>query len=435
MADLAERARTRKLSADDVVGRDLHDHEPGPVRHVHDGADHQPAPGGDPLDRRHQAAAGRDHRAGRDRGRSASTRSACWRSPSTTAPSTAPTRRRSCTSWPGRSRRATGRPSFEAAPGASCTSAGSGASATGTRTPAAGAVQAASERVPAPARAPARLHPRCAGQARARPRRPGVGRGGARAGRPGRRRHLSRSRPARRLPDPRRRHRASARCPATCTRIEQLVIDALGDLGLERCGPARGLPGRLDRPGRAGAEEDLRHRREDRPRAVHARLRPQRRPRPRHVRPHRPLRDRRSRRSPRWRPRASTSTMREVVEADRAARAPVSSCRARPSSARTRPGGRASPGSRAPAAGLGRGCRAAPSGRSIAASSTPGVDPARGVAISSRKPEWRAGSGQDRAGDDPSSARRCASSTSSRSARRPAARTSSSAGRTAPPRS
>ena len=90
------RARTRKLSADDIIGRDLHDHEPGPVRHVHDRADHHPAPGGDPLDRRRQAPAGRGHRAGRDRGDRRSTRSACWRSPSTTAPSTAPTRRRSC---------------------------------------------------------------------------------------------------------------------------------------------------------------------------------------------------------------------------------------------------------------------------------------------------------------------------------------------------
>ena len=57
-----EAARARRRAR-----RHVHDHEPGPVRHVHDAADHQPAAGRDPVDRRHQEAAGGGHRPRRRR--------------------------------------------------------------------------------------------------------------------------------------------------------------------------------------------------------------------------------------------------------------------------------------------------------------------------------------------------------------------------------
>ena len=89
------------------------------------------------------------------------------------------------------------------------------------------------------------------GPTRPRAGRPGVGRRRAGAGRPRRRRHLPRARPARRLPDPRA-------CPgsggggmadtvAYVRSVEQLVIDTLADLGLPRRRAARRLPGRVGR--------------------------------------------------------------------------------------------------------------------------------------------------------------------------------------------
>ena len=61
--------------------------------------------------------------------------------------------------------------------------------------------------------------------------------------RPGRRRHLPRPRAAGRLPDPRRAHRVPASTPRYVWGIEQLVIDALGDLGLPGASRLDGYPG------------------------------------------------------------------------------------------------------------------------------------------------------------------------------------------------
>ena len=50
--DLADRARTKKLSADDISGGTFSITNAGPFGTLFTGADHQPAPGGDPVDRR-----------------------------------------------------------------------------------------------------------------------------------------------------------------------------------------------------------------------------------------------------------------------------------------------------------------------------------------------------------------------------------------------
>ena len=84
---------------------------------------------------------------------------------------------------------------------------------------------------------------------------PGRGRGRAGAGRPRGRRHLPRARPARRLPDPvgaRQAGRGHGRHRRLRARsVEQLVIDALADLGLPDAGRLDRLPGRVGRPRRA----------------------------------------------------------------------------------------------------------------------------------------------------------------------------------------
>ena len=59
IADLAERARAKRLEPDEVARRHVHDHQPGPVRRGARDADHQPAPGGDPRPRGDRQAAGR----------------------------------------------------------------------------------------------------------------------------------------------------------------------------------------------------------------------------------------------------------------------------------------------------------------------------------------------------------------------------------------
>ena len=92
------RARTKRLTADDLTGGTFTITNVGSLRHARDGADHQPAAGGHPVDRRREDAAG---------GRAAGRRRVDRRRPpgrqplpvaSTTGPSTAPT---PPPSWPG----------------------------------------------------------------------------------------------------------------------------------------------------------------------------------------------------------------------------------------------------------------------------------------------------------------------------------------------
>ena len=77
--------------------RHVHDHQRRSLRHARHRADHQPAPGGDPVDRRRAHEAGGRALPDGELGRSRSTRSATSASASTTGPSTAPTPPRS---WP-----------------------------------------------------------------------------------------------------------------------------------------------------------------------------------------------------------------------------------------------------------------------------------------------------------------------------------------------
>ena len=67
VSDLAGRARSKKLTPDDISGGTFTITNPGPVRHAPHHADHQPAAGGDPLHRRREAAAGRGRPARRQR--------------------------------------------------------------------------------------------------------------------------------------------------------------------------------------------------------------------------------------------------------------------------------------------------------------------------------------------------------------------------------
>ena len=60
--DLAARARTRKLMPDEISGGHVHDHQQRLGRVGADDADHQPAAGGDPVDRPDRAQAGRHRR-------------------------------------------------------------------------------------------------------------------------------------------------------------------------------------------------------------------------------------------------------------------------------------------------------------------------------------------------------------------------------------
>ena len=79
--------------------------------------------------------------------------------------------------------------------------------------------------------------------------RPAVGRRRAGAGRPRRRRHLPRARPARRLSDPHRARQAGrrhGRHRGLRHGVEQLLIDTLADLGLPTPGASR-LPGCVGR--------------------------------------------------------------------------------------------------------------------------------------------------------------------------------------------
>ena len=134
--DLAERARDRKLNADDIAGWHLLHHQRRPVRHVLHRADHQPAPGGHPGHRRHRPPPGGGHPCRRDRVDRHPLHRRARRAAGTTAPSTGPTCR--C-SWPGCpifSPAATGRPSSEDGTGAAHPVARDGPLPRGLRPPA-----------------------------------------------------------------------------------------------------------------------------------------------------------------------------------------------------------------------------------------------------------------------------------------------------------
>ena len=65
--DVADRARTKQLSLDDISGGTFSITNAGPFGTLITGADHQPAPGGDPLDRRGVPQAGGGRAARRHR--------------------------------------------------------------------------------------------------------------------------------------------------------------------------------------------------------------------------------------------------------------------------------------------------------------------------------------------------------------------------------
>ena len=148
---------------------------------------------------------------------------------------------------------------------------------------------------------------------------PAVGRRRAGARRPGRRRHLPRARPARRLPDPHRARQAGRgdgrHGGLRRMRVEQLLIDVLADLGLPDAGRLDGYPGVWVEPDGPTPAQDRGHRRAPDPRAHRctaspSTCRPTSRGSTTSCRAASPTRP-----SRRWRPRASTSSMREVVDA------------------------------------------------------------------------------------------------------------------------
>ena len=231
-----------------------------------------------------------------------------------------------------------------------------------------------------------------------------LGRRRARPRRPGWRCHLPRPGPARRLPDPRRPPRPRRGPGARARRSSSSSSTPWPISGISGAGRLSRLPGRLDRPRRARAAEDLRRRRADRPGtldlhgfalnvdpdlAMFGHIVPC------------GMRDlgvtSMAAEGVKW-------PWTEVVEADRRRARRPSSLPAPRWSARTRRGGQARPGRRAVSSR-----RAGPLGprRSIAALSTPGSTPAAGVAISARKPDWararpdRPGDGRGLARDDP----------------------------------
>ena len=117
VVDLAARARGSGAATRRPRRRHLHRHQRRPLPHDDAVPDHQPAAGGDPLDRRRRPQAGRDRRRRRPGGKSPSTRSACWPWPGTTGPSTAPTPPPSSTGCAICCRAPTGRPSSAERPG------------------------------------------------------------------------------------------------------------------------------------------------------------------------------------------------------------------------------------------------------------------------------------------------------------------------------
>ena len=438
IADLAARARAKKLARRRHHRRHVHHHQPGLVRHAHRRCRSSTSPRWRSCP---PTASSRKpvvvDRARRQRGH----RHPLGRHPrhdaGTTGPSTAPTPRRSSPRSRRSSRPATGRRSSERDAAGPLARAGS---ATATRTRCSTALfDAVARRPPAAARAPARLHARRAGRPRptCSSTRPTVGAELVRD-RPGRRRHLPRARPARRLPDPRP-------CPAsgaaawptpspTCARSSSWSSTPSADLGLPGAGRLDGYPG-------VWVEPDG-----DRPRkicAIGVRLTRGRSmhgfalnvdPDLAYVRPHRPVRHRRQggdvaggrgRRRRRCARSSTPSSPRAVDAVGR--RRPVERQDVAWRRRARRPGA-VQPRRGPAAAGPARRCG------SLGRLAEAGVD-ATGCRSRERKPEWLRAKAAHRRRVPAAQAARCATSTSSPCARRPAARTSSSAGPTAPPRS
>ena len=251
--ELADRARTKRLTRRRHLGRDVHHHQRRAVRHLPHGADHQPAPGGHPVDRRREATPVVVTSAD-------GTEAIAIHSVGPAVPGVGPPgrRRRLRGRVRGADRRAARDPrlgrralSRRTETNACCGFAGSAGSPTTRPTRCSGALHdRSSRRLPAAPRAPARLHARGPRRSGPRPGRPGVGGGRARADRPGRRRHLPRSRPAGRLSDRDRPHGVRGAVPGHVHAVEQVVIDTLAELGV-RAGTAGRLPRSVGRRRRA----------------------------------------------------------------------------------------------------------------------------------------------------------------------------------------
>ena len=203
--DLAERAREPPAQCRRHRRRHVLHHQRRPLRHLLHGADHQPAPGGDPGHRRHRPPPGRRHPGRRLRvDRHPLDRHARGE----LGP---PGRRRGlrlAVPGPGVascSPAATGPPSSEAGAGAAHPVARDGPLPRGLRAPARPGRRGRRRLPPGPRSTPTSTRSGAHADRAPRPGRPGVGRRRARADRPRRRRHLSRPGPAGRLPD---RHRA-----------------------------------------------------------------------------------------------------------------------------------------------------------------------------------------------------------------------------------
>ena len=318
-------------------------------------------------------------------------------------------------------------------------------------------------RLPAADGAPAGLH--AGPQRRPRPRagRPGHRRGRAGPGRPGRGRHLPRPRPAGRLPAPDRGPRSPPRAGPTCAGSSRWSSTPWSPWACRRAAVGRldGYPGvwvGLDEDPAAGSPG---------PRKIaaigvrtvagshHPRLRPQRDHRPRDVRPHRAVRDRRptgdlaGRRRARparwprsWRrwsppPRHVWGPVEDVQLGHRRCGVRRARC-TRPAAA---PAGRSPPAPPGPARRPPGRCRSGPvalgAGRRqpprSAGWSGPGSTPAPAWPLGPAQAAVAAGPGHHGGRLPRSPAGPSRTSTWSRCARRPAAPTSTSAGPTAPP--
>ncbi len=402
IADLAVSGPLTQALARRHLGRHLHDHEPGPVRDVHQLPDHQPAAGGDPVHRRGQAEARRRRPAPTARSRSPSTRSGSSRSPSTTEPSTARTPQRSCVTsrtssttrdWAGR---ALGGPVSSRGPlrvrwlGR-------------VRYQDAHALQHALFRRSSDDHLLLMEHTHVYTLGvRARPEHvlvdpAQVGAELVRADRGG---DVTYHGPGQLVGYP---ILSIPMGPGVVPRyvhtLEQLVDRRAGRPRPARGGPARRLPRRVGRPGRSGPAQDLRRRRARQPRAHDARLRAERRPRPVDVRPHRPVRDPRPGGDLARAPRASTrrcatsSTPSSHAPPGRSSSVPAPPPGA--SNARTSRAPIPAPRRRRSGPWRLRGRHRSYRSRSSAGArsldrrlAAAGVDPAAGVAISERKPEW-----------------------------------------------